>query len=119
MTVRMAPGAVPPRARVVTVASVSNLVRDFPASYRVRYTRPEDAPADRRDALGVAAAHHAPVPFARIAEALLGGDPLAAEEEARVDAIGNRNGVLDPGDARAYLLAHPEETPASPVWTAR
>jgi hypothetical protein len=116
LAVRMAPGAVPPRARVVAVASPADLVRDFPAAYRVRFTRPAAVPAEHRGAVAMIAASDAPIPFARIAEALLGGEALTAAEVARVDATGNRNGRLDPGDLRAYLRVYPAETPTAAGW---
>ena len=68
-----------------------------------------------------------PAPFtvavADIASALLGGPALPDSVARSVDQIGNRNGVLDVGDLRAYLRAQnqlsPQRTQAQAVNTLR
>jgi M6 family metalloprotease-like protein len=49
------------------------------------------------------------LPRERLLRSFLGspGEGLTAEEEAYLDAAGNRNGTVDIGDVRAYLRAQP------------
>jgi len=49
-----------------------------------------------------------PLPAADLVQPLLGmGEPLSTLEEEYLDASGNRNGVYDLGDFRAFYVRHP------------
>lgn len=72
----------------------------------------------RIEAEGATARLHlstAHLPVDRLLQPLLrsGAPPLGAENEAFLDAIGNRNGRYDVGDLRAYLREHPGAEGAS------
>lgn len=115
--VRMADGAVPPRAEVLAVAGPDNRVRDFSGGYAVRFTRLEHAlPPGYTAPPG----NHPPppIPFSRLVEPLLpGGAAPFPEVVAFADRTGNANNAFDVGDVRGYLLFYPSAIPAPAPWT--
>lgn len=119
--VRMANGAVPPRAEVIAATSPINLPRSFVSGYTVRWN--QAAPASSASAaLGPVSQQNPtppPVPFARaVAPFFPGGLPLTPPEVVRLDgAAGNGNRVYDLGDLRGYLGQFPGEIPAESVWS--
>lgn len=115
--VRMAEGAAPPAAEVLAVAAPDNRARDFTGGYAVRFTR-RSADAALPAELGPGAGEPGPVPLARLVAPLFpGGRPLHPEEQARVDVLGNGNGVFDLGDVRGYLFWYPSQIPVPAPWT--
>jgi hypothetical protein len=114
--VRMADGAVPPRADVLTVSAPDNLPRDFTGGYAVRFTR-YDA-ASGTPAVPPQAGPGGRVPLVRlVAPFFPGGRALDPEEALHVDQYGNGNGIFDFGDVRGYLNYFPGDIPPPLVWS--
>lgn len=118
--VRMANGAVPPRAVVIAASGPTNSPRDFVGGYAVRWSQTEPAASA---SAGVAPVNQtgppvAPVPFLRaVAPFFPGGLPLTPPEVVRLDGAGNSNLIYDLGDLRGYLAQHPGEIPGEAVWS--
>jgi hypothetical protein len=118
--VRMANGAVPPRATVLAVSSPLNLPRAFVGGYTVRFDQPQPDPA--ASAALAPLAQTTPVPFIPFARAVApyfpGGLPLTPPEVTRIDgSAGNGNRVYDIGDLRGYLAQFASEIPPETRWT--
>jgi hypothetical protein len=116
--VRMAKGAVPPRAQVLAVSGPDNRVRDFATGYAVRFTRLMEDDVLPGYSPPPGSYPTPPVPFARLVEPLLpGGAAPFPELVALADRTGNSNDAYDVGDVRGYLLFYPSAIPAPAPWT--
>jgi hypothetical protein len=117
--VRMADGAVPPRAEVVAVSGADNRARDFVGAYEVRFTRLEQT--ELPPGYSPPAQPNTPPPpisFTRLMEPFFpGGRPLFAEERIFADNAGNANQMFDLGDVRGFLRFYPSATPPPVPWT--
>lgn len=118
--VRMASGAVPPRATVIAASSPINMPRVV-GGYFVRFNQAQPEPSGSAALAPGTQANppQAPVSFARaVAPFFPGGLPLTPPEVMRLDgAAGNGNRVYDLGDLRGYLAQFPREIPPETVWS--
>lgn len=117
--VRMAKGAVPPRATVIAAAGPLNQARDFVGGYAVRFNRAEPSaslsPSAQRSEQPQTAS---PISFARlVAPFFPGGQPLTPPEQRLADRAGNSNQSFDLGDVRGYLVQYPSIIPPEAPWT--
>ncbi len=115
---RLSAGALPPG---VVLGAADGTLRGVPTRagtfvFTVTATS-GGASAARAFTLPVAAAF---LPVDRVLDHLMGtGTPLTAAEVGFLDLQGNRNGRLDLGDVRAWMLASGQEAPAGTIDPAR
>jgi hypothetical protein len=119
--VRMANGAVPPRATVIAATSPVNLPRDFVGGYTVQFNQPQPALSGSGSLTPLPQTSPA-TPFISFARAVApffpGGLPLTPPEVTRIDgAAGNGNRVYDIGDLRGFLAQYASEIPPETRWT--
>lgn len=115
--VRMATGAVPPRAEVIQATSPVNYLRDFTGGYAVRFNQVAEegaVPVTPPTSGGPTP----PIAFDRlVAPFFPGGLGLHPQERTLMDQAGNSNRLYDIGDLRGYLMVYPSAIPAPTVWS--